>query len=192
MKKLTLLLVTLLMLSSEAKATNPKLQPHTFEVVIPLEMYFSPKGGCTEAVIKELGKAKKLIRVQAYSFTSAPIAKALIDAHSRGVMVQVILDRSQRSQRNSSAATLDRAGISVVIDAKHAIAHNKIIIIDDRVVMTGSFNFTKNAEENNAENLLIIHDSSVAKRYNQNWEAHLAHSEIYAKKDPDAEKEESE
>ena len=59
-----------------------------------IDVYFSPKGGCTEAVVAELDAAKATIFVQAYSFTSAPIAKALVDAHKRGVAVRVILDRS--------------------------------------------------------------------------------------------------
>jgi phosphatidylserine/phosphatidylglycerophosphate/cardiolipin synthase-like enzyme len=64
-----------------------------------IEVYFSPKGGCTETVVKELGNAKKMVLVQAYSFTSAPIAKALVDAHKRGVYVRVILDKGQRTAK---------------------------------------------------------------------------------------------
>ena len=71
-----------------------------------IEVHFSPRGGCTDAVVKELCNAKKMVLVQAYSFTSAPIAKALVDAHKRGVDVRVILDKSQRSAKYSSAAIL--------------------------------------------------------------------------------------
>jgi len=66
-------------------------------------VYFSPKGGCTEAIIKEIDKAKTSILVQAYSFTSAPIAKALLEAYKRGVRVEVMLDKSQRTEKYSSA-----------------------------------------------------------------------------------------
>jgi phosphatidylserine/phosphatidylglycerophosphate/cardiolipin synthase-like enzyme len=90
--------------------------------------------------------------VQAYSFTSAPIAKALLNAHKRGVKVEVILDRSQKTQKYSSATFLYNVGIPVKIDAQHTIAHNKVMIIDGETVITGSFNFTKPADENNAEN----------------------------------------
>ena len=62
-------------------------------------VYFSPHGGCTDAITKELNSAKSTILVQAYSFTSAPIAKGLLNAHKRGVKVQVLLDKSQASQR---------------------------------------------------------------------------------------------
>src|ERR1039457_7438909 len=133
-----------------------------------IQVYFSPDGGCTEAVVRELGKAKSTVLVQAYSFTSAPIAKALVDAQKRGVKVQVILDKSQRTEKYSSADFLLHEGVPTFIDAKHAIAHNKIIIIDSHTILTGSFNFTKAAEENNAENLLVINDATLAKKYTKN------------------------
>lgn len=144
-----------------------------------IEVFFSPKGGCTETVVKNLDKATNAVLVQAYSFTSAPIAKALVDAEKRGVKVQIILDKSQRSAQYSSADFVQRAGISTYIDAKHAIAHNKIMVIDGHIILTGSFNFTKAAEESNAENLLVIEDAVLAKKYTANWQKHLDHSEKY-------------
>lgn len=144
-----------------------------------VEVYFSPKGGATEAVVSVIRNAQKSINVQAYSFTSAPIAKALVDAHKRGVAVNVILDKSQKTEKYSSADFLAHAGISVLIDSKHAIAHNKIMIVDSETVITGSFNFSKAAEERNAENLLVINDSELALRYLKNWNEHEVHSEIY-------------
>ncbi len=125
------------------------------------EVYFSPKGGCANAIIRELDKAKTTILVQAYSFTSAPIAKGLLNARKRGVKVEVILDKSQRTKKYSPADFMANQGIPIKIDAEHAIAHNKVIIIDGRIVITGSFNFTKAAEESNAENLLVIRDTNL-------------------------------
>ncbi len=142
-------------------------------------VYFSPNGGCTAAVVDALGKAKKTVLVQAYSFTSAPIAKALVDAHKRGVKVQVILDRSQRTEKYSSATFLLNEGVPPLIDAKHAIAHNKIMVIDGETILTGSFNFSKAAEEKNAENLLVIRDAELAKQYTANWREHEKHAEAY-------------
>jgi phosphatidylserine/phosphatidylglycerophosphate/cardiolipin synthase-like enzyme len=95
------------------------------------------------------------------------------------VNVEVILDKSQRTEKYSEADFLLHAGIPTFIDAKHAIAHNKIIIVDGKVVITGSFNFTKAAEENNAENLLVIQDPALAAKYTTNWQAHLKHSDSY-------------
>jgi TonB family protein len=155
---------------------------HSQEKLPSIEAYFSPHGGCTEAVINELNKAKNTVLVQAYSFTSAPIAKALLNAHKRGVKVEVILDKSQRTDKYSSATFLFNAGISTKIDAKHAIAHSKVMIIDGETVITGSFNFTKAAEENNTENLLVIRDKKLAERYTKNWQEHERHSEAYTGK----------
>jgi phosphatidylserine/phosphatidylglycerophosphate/cardiolipin synthase-like enzyme len=129
--------------------------------------------------VSALDHATNSVLVQAYSLTSAPIAKALVEAHRRGVQVHVILDASQRTDKYSEADFLQNSEIPTLIDAQHAIAHNKIIIIDDYLVLTGSFNFTKAAEEKNAENLLVINDPSLAKRYLDNWHAHEAHSQGY-------------
>ena len=89
------------------------------------------------------------------------------------------MDKSQRTDQYSSATFLFNAGIPVKIDAQHAIAHNKVMIIDGETVITGSFNFTKAAEENNAENMLVIKDKKLAERYIRNWQEHERHSEIY-------------
>ena len=120
------------------------------------------------------------VLVQAYSFTSAPIAKALLAAHKRGVKVEVILDKSQKSEKYSEADFLVNMGIPVQIDAKHAIAHNKIMVIDGQTVITGSFNFTRAAEEHNAENLLVIRSPELAAKYAANWKVHADHSDPYA------------
>jgi phosphatidylserine/phosphatidylglycerophosphate/cardiolipin synthase-like enzyme len=143
--------------------------------------YFSPHGGCTEAVVRELDAAKETVLVQAYSFTSTPIAKALIEAHRRGVKITVILDKSNRKDNYSAADFVAHADIPCYIDAQHSIAHNKVILIDGRTIITGSFNFTKAAETSNAENLLVIHNHpQLFAAYETNFKKHLAHSEAYA------------
>lgn len=113
------------------------LSPLAGEINSRVAVFFSPKGGCTEAVVEELGKAHETVLVQAYSFTSAPIAKALVEAHQRGVRVEVLLDKSQRTERYSSATFLSHAGIATFIDGRHAIAHNKVMVIDAQTVLTG-------------------------------------------------------
>jgi len=143
------------------------------------QVYFSPDGGGQAAIIAALGQASNSVLVQAYSFTSEPIAKALIAAHKRGVEVSVILDKGQRSAKYSSADFLAHAGIRTLIDEKHAIAHNKVMLIDGTIVITGSFNFTKAAESANAENLLVIRDPGLAGKYAANWTLHEAHSASY-------------
>jgi hypothetical protein len=103
------------------------------------EVFFSPKGGCTEAVVNEIRRATRSVLVQAYSFTSAPIAKALVDAHQRGLDVKIILDKSILSEHYSEGDFTAHAGIPTWVDKRHAIAHNKVMIIDGDTVITGSF-----------------------------------------------------
>jgi phosphatidylserine/phosphatidylglycerophosphate/cardiolipin synthase-like enzyme len=120
------------------------------------------------------------ILVQAYSFTSAPIAKALVDAHKRGVRVLAVLDKSNETDKYSAATFLVNAGIQTLIDDRHAIAHSKVMVIDSATIITGSFNFTKKAEASNAENLLVIKDApELVKAYEANIQAHAAHSHPY-------------
>ena len=140
---------------------------------------FSPHGGCTDAIVRELDNAKESVLVQAYEFTSAPIAKALMEAHKRGVKVQVILDKSQWTEKYSSATFFQNMGIPTFVDEIHGLAHNKVMVVDGRIVITGSFNFTKAAEESNAENLLVIQDADLAAKYAKNWQEHLEHSVPY-------------
>ena len=103
--------------------------------------------------------------------------------HKRGVKVEANLDKSQRSEKYTSATFFANSRIPTFIDARHAIAHNKVMIIDKETVITGSFDFTKAAEEKNAENLLIIESRELAGIYIGNWEKHREHSEVYEARD---------
>lgn len=109
--------------------------------------------------------------VQAYTFTSKPIAKSLIRAKERGVDVKVILDESQMSSKHSVINELSKQKIPIWIDFKPAIAHSKVMIIDNQKIITGSFNFSDAAERRNAENLLIITGNpTLVEQYIENWE----------------------
>jgi len=162
--------------------SNAPGQSYTKDVVPAISVFFSPDGGCTDAIVKNLGQAKSNVLVQAYSFTSAQIAEALVKVRRRGIHIEVILDKSQKSEKYSSADFLAHAGIKVTIDSEHRIAHDKVMIIDGSVVITGSFNFTKSAEKSNAENLLVIRSREVARKYTENWKKHALHSEEYKAK----------
>jgi phosphatidylserine/phosphatidylglycerophosphate/cardiolipin synthase-like enzyme len=118
--------------------------------------------------------------VQAYSFTSTQISKALEDVHARGVAVRVIMDHNAAREAGSVPTALVEHSVPVWTDGQHPIAHNKVMVIDGAIVITGSFNFTRQAENSNAENLLVIRDHpKLAKAYAENFEEHLKHSEKY-------------
>jgi len=160
------------------------LTAHAAETyVIAGKVFFSPNGGAQTAIVEQIQNAKSSVYVQAYSFTSKPIIEALVRAQKRGVSVIAILDKSNLSQRYTAADLIDHFGVGTLIDNKHKIAHNKVMIIDQEIVITGSFNFSKAAEEDNAENLLVLRSSQLADVYYQSWEMHLKHSDPYIGKD---------
>jgi phosphatidylserine/phosphatidylglycerophosphate/cardiolipin synthase-like enzyme len=131
---------------------------------------FSPNGDSTDVVVKAIRSARKEILVQAYSFTSAPIIKALGEARARGVDVKAILDKTNESPRYSGATYLTHHDIPVWIDDSVAIAHNKVMVIDGDTVITGSFNFTEAAQRRNAENVMVIsHAPALARIYAHDW-----------------------
>jgi phosphatidylserine/phosphatidylglycerophosphate/cardiolipin synthase-like enzyme len=144
--------------------------------VASMAVYFSPKGGCQEALVHELKAARREILVQAYSFTSEPICLALIEAKKRGVHVEILLDRSNEQEKYSDLHLLLEHGLAPLIDDSHAIAHNKVMVIDQKTIVTGSYNFTNQAEHENAENMLVLkHHPDLVRAYRQSFQAHKAH-----------------
>ena len=163
----------------EARASLPA-SPAKIPAQGTIEVAFSPPAGATDTVIRAMSEAQHRLWIQAYSFTSAPIAKAAIAAQKRGVELRVLLDKSQRSQKYSAADFFANQGVNLRIDDQHAIAHNKVMIIDDATVITGSFNFTKAAEQANAENLLVLRGNpQLNALYAQNFLHHWSHSTPY-------------
>ena len=154
--------------------------------VMSTSVHFSPKGGCQDAIVQELKKARREVLVQAYSFTADPLTYALVDAKKRGVKVDILLDRSNEVEKYSDLHILMEQGLGPLIDADHPIAHNKIMIIDQKVVITGSFNFTNQAEGENAENLLIIKgNSELIQLYRANFFHHKTHCKPAQIREPD-------
>jgi phosphatidylserine/phosphatidylglycerophosphate/cardiolipin synthase-like enzyme len=145
--------------------------------VLDIQVFFSPKGGCQEAIVRELLKARREVLVQAYSFTADPLTNALVEAKKRGVQVDIVLDKSNEVERYSDLHIFIEQGLEPHVDHEHAIAHNKIMIIDKKVIITGSFNFTNQAEHENAENLMIIKGHpDLVKWYRENFFKHREHS----------------
>ena len=157
---------------------NPPIQDNTLSTQkndsIPIQsssidVHFSPNGKCLDFIVSVIDNAKSTINVQAYSYTAKCIAEALVRAKKRGVDVRILLDRSQLNAQGSQIYFSQENNIYVAIDYVPGIAHNKVMIIDDEKVLTGSFNWTVSAEMKNAENLLLITDKNVAKKYKDNW-----------------------
>ena len=134
-----------------------------------INVCFSPEGKCEKLALFAINQAKKEILVQTYSFTSKPIANALIEASRRGVSVKVLFDRSQLKAPYSQIHNLTKAGIKTKVDYVQGIAHNKVIIVDQSKLISGSYNFSAAANTKNSENMLFINDENLAMIYKDQW-----------------------
>lgn len=138
-----------------------------------LDVCFSPNGDCAKHIVNQIKKAHYSIKVLAYAFNNHYIARELIKAHNRGIDVEIIADASQLERNGSDIPAIANAGVKCykAYQYHQGVLHDKVIIIDDSVVITGSFNYTFSAEKNNAENVIILNAPLVAKKYDQhfNW-----------------------
>lgn len=145
-----------------------------------VSVYFSPGGGCTDALVNAVETAEASVYVQAAQFTSEPIARALVAAHKRGVDVRVVVDLNKNEDKDSQVKRFAKAGVPVFADAKHNTAHNKLMIVDHRLVVTGSFNYSTESESENAENLVFLDGKAkLVAAYEANFKEHLSHSKSY-------------
>jgi phosphatidylserine/phosphatidylglycerophosphate/cardiolipin synthase-like enzyme len=148
-----------------------------------ISVFFSPNGGAGAAVVAAINSAKVSLDVQAYLLSTKDIINPIAKAHARGVKVRVVMDANNAGDQYSGATYLANAGVPVMLDAEHKEAHNKVMLIDGKTILTGSFNFTRAADEQNAENLLVIEGKpKLFAAYKRNFETHLKHSKPYEAK----------
>jgi phosphatidylserine/phosphatidylglycerophosphate/cardiolipin synthase-like enzyme len=147
---------------SRRDTPNPELTVEGVRIV----SLFSPDDGAADRIIEALSAAQESIFFMAYSFTSDPIAEALIERLGAGVQVQGVMETDQaRSNTGGEYQRLQDAGVEVYLDGNPDHMHHKVFIIDGQVVITGSYNFSASAETRNDENLLIVYDPQIAAAY---------------------------
>jgi phosphatidylserine/phosphatidylglycerophosphate/cardiolipin synthase-like enzyme len=144
-----------------------------------IEIYFSPNGSAAAAVAKEIDAAKTSVHVLAYAISEDRITRALIAANNRGLEVRLIVDRHEQDGRYSSAQKIKKAGVPTTVDRAHTLMHNKTMVIDSTIVITGSMNFTASGDRQNAENTLVLRDPDAAKIYEEDFNKHLNHSPTF-------------
>jgi len=136
-----------------------------------IKAYFNED--CEKALIEEISKAKKSIRVAIYSFTRFSIANALTKASKKGVEVKIIWDKSQLDASDYGPKIFEiikKNKIEVILVDKKSKMHHKFAVIDKEIVMTGSFNFTTSGAKYNDENLVIFKDAKTAEKFLKAWE----------------------
>lgn len=173
MKLCVLFLISTMCFSTSALKAQSDTEGLNVQV---LGVYFAPSAHVANAIVKAIDNSEQEVLVQAYGFTHNAIAQALVRAHQRGVTVRVLLDRKSQSANRYVIDVLLDADIQVREDGKHAIAHNKVMVIDQATVITGSFNFTNSAASRNAENYLVLKSADLAGKYRLQWQNHWQHA----------------
>ena len=131
-----------------------------------LEVYFSPDDGVLNHLVALVNAAQHSVDFMAYSFTSDELAQALLERAAAGVQVRGVFEADQYS--SNVGTEFDRlwaAGLAVTLDGNPDHMHHKVLIIDGQIVVTGSYNFSANAEERNDENVLVIYSAVVADQF---------------------------
>lgn len=160
-------------------------QSRLFTATGTVQVAFTPGDPVDEILVGVIGQARQQVLVQAFSFTHKRIARALVDAHRRGVRVEVLADdRQDRQLEGSVLADLVRNGVTVWLDPQQSSAHNKVLIIDagtpSAVLVTGSYNFTWSAQRRNAENILVMRGNpDLAEAFTANWQRLRVHARAY-------------
>lgn len=135
-----------------------------------VEVLFSPDDGVALRILALLRNAQRSIDLLAYSFTSDAIGEVLLERAQDQVKVRAVVEAGQVSAAGAETERLREAGLDIRLDGNPGNMHHKVIIIDDVIVITGSYNFTRSAEEHNDENVLILHDPEIADRFLEEFE----------------------
>ncbi len=132
----------------------------------PVTTCFAPKGNCADLIIATINReAKQSIEFMAFSFTHDGIGKAIIDKHQAGASVVGVFETTGSQTQYSEYGRMKQAGLEVYTDGNPYVMHHKVIILDGRTVIAGSFNFSANADDDNDENLLIVEDRDLASAF---------------------------
>ncbi len=130
-----------------------------------IEVLFSPDMRVGDHIVGLLLNAEESIRIMAFNLTLDTISETILRRASEGIDVQGLFDAGQSQNQGSDVARFRESGIDVTLDGNPRKMHHKVIIVDESIVITGSYNFSRNAEEQNDENVLIIYSPRLAKEY---------------------------
>jgi phosphatidylserine/phosphatidylglycerophosphate/cardiolipin synthase-like enzyme len=130
---------------------------------------FSPKNDCRSKIISLIDNTKSTLDIAIFSLTSDEITAAIISAKERHVHIRLIMDKQQSKIRGGDYILLKNSGVNIKLDNTSGYMHNKYVISDNTYILTGSYNFTANAEKRNFENFIISNDLELVNEFNKNF-----------------------
>lgn len=151
------------------------------------QVFFSPDGGAREAILKQINLSRKTIDLAIFDFTAGPVAEALTDAAERGIKIRIVADRRQAAGKHSEVPYLygRKVPIKILAGRGRGIMHHKFAVFDGKLVVTGSYNWTENAEHFNYENLLVEDSVVLAGRYAKEFELLWARGKPVGPEEPE-------
>lgn len=144
---------------------------------VPLEVHFAPEDRVLERLLQLLHSAEHSVHFLAFTFTSDALADAMLHLAEEGIEVAGVLEAAGADGLGSEFERLHRAGLDLRLDGNPNNMHHKVLLIDGRIVVTGSYNFSRSAEERNDENVLIVFDSQLAAAYEQEFQRLFAQAQ---------------
>ena len=134
------------------------------------EVYFSLMDPVQQLILFEIEHAEVSIDVAMYTFTDFALARELVRAKERGVVVRIYLDRMQVYARYGQSRYFIQNEMDVRISSNSAIMHNKFAIIDGETLITGSYNWTLSASNRNDENILFMDCRYVVSEFQEEFD----------------------
>jgi phosphatidylserine/phosphatidylglycerophosphate/cardiolipin synthase-like enzyme len=161
------------------EAASALLLPAPVPQLAHAEVFFSPGTECLEAILNLINHAAHRLDICVFTISDDRIAEALLAAHQRGATVRLLTDNHKLHDQGSDIKPLQIAGLPVRIDKTPNHMHHKFAVADNRVVLTGSYNWTRSAALANLENLLVTDDATVVQRYSAEFERLWAEMQQY-------------
>lgn len=137
---------------------------------LPSSAYFSPGYACKNKIIELITSAKRSLKICVFTITDDDIVDAIIKAHKRGVVVKVISDNDKAHDLGSDVQHIQNQGIAVALDTSTAHMHHKFMLVDKRVLLNGSFNWTRSASKYNQENIVVSYDEDLLAAFHDEFE----------------------
>ena len=134
------------------------------------EAYFSPGDECLDAILRLLHQSRRTANICVFTITDDRVSEAILDAHRRKVSIRIVTDNEKAEDLGSDIERFERAGIPLRVDRTPYHMHHKFAILDDKTLVTGSYNWTRGAARANEENLIVSDDPRFVSRFTQTFD----------------------
>ena len=131
--------------------------------------YFSPGNSCKNKIIALIKSAKQTVNICVFTISDNEITRSILDAHQRGVKVTIISDNDKANDKGSDIAYLADKGVNIILDQSSYHMHHKFAIFDNKILLNGSFNWTRSASDYNEENVMVSGELNLVSMFGKQF-----------------------